>query len=122
MKLNNVTKKLPKYLHKFIVKQPYEEYTAQNQAVWRYVMRLNISCLKKVAHSCYIDGLNKTGIVEDFIPEMEGMNRILQNIGWAAVSVDGFIPPNAFMEFQSYNVLVISSEIRTIDHIKYKIS
>ena len=119
MKLNNVTKKLPKYLHKFIVKQPYEEYTAQNQAVWRYVMRLNISCLKKVAHSCYIDGLNKTGIVEDFIPEMEGMNRILQNIGWAAVSVDGFIPPNAFMEFQSYNVLVISSEIRTIDHIKY---
>ena len=82
-------------------------------------MRLNISCLKKVAHSCYIDGLNKTGIVEDFIPEMEGMNRILQNIGWAAVSVDGFIPPNAFMEFQSYNVLVISSEIRTIDHIKY---
>ena len=119
MKLNNVTKKLPKYLHKFIVKQPYEEYTAQNQAVWRYVMRLNISCLKKIAHSCYIDGLNKTGIVEDFIPEMEGMNRILQNIGWAAVSVDGFIPPNAFMEFQSYNVLVISSEIRTIDHIKY---
>ena len=119
MKLNNVTKKLPKYLHKFIVKQPYEEYTAQNQAVWRYVMRLNMSSLKKVAHSCYIDGLNKTGIVEDFIPEMEGMNRILKNIGWAAVSVDGFIPPNAFMEFQSYNVLVISSEIRTIDHIKY---
>ena len=119
MKLNNVTKKLPKYLHKFIVKQPYEEYTGQNQAVWRYVMRLNMSSLKKVAHSCYIDGLNKTGIVEDFIPEMEGMNRILKNIGWAAVSVDGFIPPNAFMEFQSYNVLVISSEIRTIDHIKY---
>jgi phenylalanine-4-hydroxylase len=50
---------------------------------------------------------------------MEGMNRILKEIGWAAVAVDGFIPPNAFMEFQSYNVLVISSEIRTIDHIKY---
>jgi len=82
-------------------------------------MRLNISSLKKVAHNCYIDGLNKTGIDEDCIPEMEGMNRILKNIGWAAVSVDGFIPPNAFMEFQSYNVLVISSEIRTIDHIKY---
>jgi len=119
LKLNNVTEKLPKYLHKFIVKQPYEEYTAQNQAVWRYVMRLNVSSLKKIAHSCYIDGLNKTGINEEFIPEMEGMNRILKDIGWAAVAVDGFIPPNAFMEFQSYNVLVISSEIRTIDHIKY---
>ena len=119
MELNSVTEKLPKYLHKFIVKQPYEEYTAQNQAVWRYVMKLNINSLKKIAHNCYIDGLNKTGIDIDLIPEMEGMNRILKDIGWAAVAVDGFIPPNAFMEFQSYNVLVISSEIRTIDHIKY---
>ena len=82
-------------------------------------MRLNINSLKKIAHNCYIDGLNKTGIDIDLIPEMEGMNRILKDIGWAAVAVDGFIPPNAFMEFQSYNVLVISSEIRTIDHIKY---
>jgi len=119
LELNSVTEKLPKYLHKFIVKQPYEEYTAQNQAVWRYVMRLNVDSLKKIAHDCYIDGLSKTGIDADRIPEMEGMNRILKEIGWAAVAVDGFIPPNAFMEFQSYNVLVISSEIRTIDHIKY---
>ena len=119
MELNSVTKKLPKYLHKFIVKQPYEEYTAQNQAVWRYVMRLNVNSLKKIAHDCYIEGLSKTGIDADRIPKMEGMNRILKEIGWAAVAVDGFIPPNAFMEFQSYNVLVISSEIRTIDHIKY---
>jgi phenylalanine-4-hydroxylase len=34
---------------------------------------------------------------------MYGMNRILTEIGWAAVAVDGFIPPNAFMEFQAYN-------------------
>jgi phenylalanine-4-hydroxylase len=26
---------------------------------------------------------------------MYGMNRILTEIGWAAVAVDGFIPPNA---------------------------
>ena len=50
---------------------------------------------------------------------MEGMNRILKEIGWAAVSVDGFIPPNAFMEFQAYNVLVIASDMRTINHIEY---
>lgn len=116
---NTVTKRLPKHLHKFIVKQPYEEYTAQNQAVWRYVMRLNTNHLPKVAHSYYLEGITKTGISIDKIPEMEGMNRILKDIGWAAVSVDGFIPPNAFMEFQAYNVLVIASDIRTINHIAY---
>ena len=117
--LNEVTLKLPKHLHKYVVNQSYEEYTAQNQAVWRYVMRINVNYLSKVAHSSYVEGLKKAGISIDGIPRMEGMNRILKDIGWAAVSVDGFIPPNAFMEFQAYNVLVIASEIRTIDHITY---
>ncbi|MEY2996983.1 MAG: hypothetical protein RIQ82_362, partial [Bacteroidota bacterium] len=119
IEFNEVTAKLPENLHPFIVKQPYSEYTAQNQAVWRYVMRLNVDYLKKVAHESYIEGLSLTGITVDEIPHMEGMNRILKDIGWAAVAVDGFIPPNAFMEFQAHNVLVISSEIRTIDHIGY---
>lgn len=119
IELNSVTKKLPKHLHKFIVKQNYSEYTSQNQAVWRYVMRLNIKKLSKIAHECYREGLELTGIDTDSIPKMEGMNRILRKIGWAAVAVDGFIPPNAFMEFQAYNVLVISLDIRTIEHIKY---
>ncbi len=117
--LNEVTKKLPKHLHKFVVKQPYHEYTAQNQAVWRYVMRMNVDYLGKVAHASYLDGLDKTGISIENIPHMAGMNRILKDIGWAAVSVDGFIPPNAFMEFQAYNVLVIASDMRTINHIEY---
>jgi phenylalanine-4-hydroxylase len=117
--INEVTKRLPKHLHKFIVKQPYEEYTAQNQAVWRYVMRMNLDYLSLVAHESYVEGLKKAGISINQIPKMEGMNRILKDIGWAAVSVDGFIPPNAFMEFQAYNVLVIASDIRTIEHIEY---
>ena len=119
IQLNEVTKKLPKHLHKFMVKQPYEAYTSQNQAVWRYVMRMNVSYLSKVAHNSYLEGLKKAGISVNKIPKMEGMNRILKEIGWAAVSVDGFIPPNAFMEFQAYNVLVIASDIRTIEHIGY---
>ncbi|RCS26318.1 aromatic amino acid hydroxylase [Polaribacter sp. WD7] len=117
--LNEVTKKLPKHLHKFVIQQPYNEYTAQNQAVWRYVMRMNVAYLSKVAHGSYLEGLEKTGISIAQIPYMQGMNRILKEIGWAAVSVDGFIPPNAFMEFQAYNVLVIASDMRTINHIEY---
>ncbi|AOW20801.1 aromatic amino acid hydroxylase [Urechidicola croceus] len=118
-KLNSITKRLPRHLHKFILKQPYEYYTAQNQAVWRYVMRMSIDSLKNYAHHSFIEGLDKVGISIDEIPRMEGMNRILKDIGWAAVSVDGFIPPNAFMEFQAYNVLVIASDMRTINHIEY---
>jgi phenylalanine-4-hydroxylase len=116
---NPLIDRLPKHLKQFIKPQDYEEYTPINQAVWRYVMRKNVDYLSKVAHESYTEGLQKTGISIDAIPSMYGMNRILQEIGWAAVAVDGFIPPNAFMEFQAYNVLVIASDIRQLEHIEY---
>jgi phenylalanine-4-hydroxylase len=82
-------------------------------------MRKNVDYLSKVAHNSYLEGLEKTGLEIDNIPNMYGMNRILKAIGWAAVAVDGFIPPNAFMEFQAYNVLVIACDIRQLEHIEY---
>jgi phenylalanine-4-hydroxylase len=116
---NPLLDRLPKHLKQFIKPQDYSDYTPINQAVWRYVMRKNVDYLSKVAHSSYLQGLKKTGIEIDNIPSMYGMNRILTEIGWAAVAVDGFIPPNAFMEFQAYNVLVIASDIRQLEHIEY---
>ncbi|MFT5714972.1 MAG: phenylalanine-4-hydroxylase, partial [Flavobacterium sp.] len=116
---NPLLDQLPKHLKQFIKPQDYSDYTPINQAVWRYVMRKNVDYLSKVAHNSYLDGLKKTGIEIDNIPSMYGMNRILTDIGWAAVAVDGFIPPNAFMEFQAYNVLVIASDIRQLEHIEY---
>lgn len=116
---NELISKLPPHLKQFIKPQNYEHYTPINQAVWRYVMRKNVDYLSKVAHESYLEGLEKTGISIDEIPSMYGMNRILKEIGWAAVAVDGFIPPNAFMEFQAYKVLVIASEIRQLENIEY---
>jgi hypothetical protein len=52
----------------------------------------------------------------DNIPSMYGMNRILTDIGWAAWR-GWFI--QRFMEFQAYNVLVIASDIRHLEHIEY---
>ncbi|RZJ66360.1 MAG: aromatic amino acid hydroxylase [Flavobacterium sp.] len=116
---NPLIDRLPEHLKQFIKPQDYDDYTPINQAVWRYVMRKNVDYLSKVAHSSYLEGLQKTGLEIDSIPNMYGMNRILKEIGWAAVAVDGFIPPNAFMEFQAYNVLVIASDIRQLEHIEY---
>ena len=119
METNQVLDKLPKHLLNLVIDQPYSAYTAQDHAVWRYVMRQNIKHLAGVAHHSYLEGLKRTGISVDTIPQMYGMNRILSEIGWAAVSVDGFIPPSAFMEFQAYNVLVIAADIRPVNQILY---
>lgn len=119
LEMNDVLEKLPKHLLSLVIDQPYNEYTPQDHAVWRYIMRQNVRFLSQVAYGDYIENITRTGISLEEIPHMYGMNRILQKIGWAAVSVDGFIPPAAFMEFQKYNVLVIAADMRPIDQIQY---
>ncbi len=111
--------RLPKHLHKYIVKQNYSNYTSVNHAVWRYIMRISMNNLIGKAHKSYVDGLKITGISLEKIPDIGSMNHILSKIGWGAVCVDGFIPPAAFMEFQAYNVLVIAADIRSIKHVGY---
>jgi phenylalanine-4-hydroxylase len=116
---NQQVAKLPKHLRQFIVEQNYEKYTPIDQAVWRYVMRQNYSYLKHVAFYPYIKGLQRAGLSIEQIPDLQSMNDNLGKIGWGAVTVDGFIPPAAFMEYQAYRVLVIAADIRQINHIEY---
>ncbi|MEJ2881776.1 aromatic amino acid hydroxylase [Pedobacter sp. GR22-6] len=116
---NEQVAKLPKHLRQFIVEQNYKKYTPVDQAVWRYVMRQNYSYLKHVAYYPYIKGLQRAGLSIEYIPDLQTMNDNLGKIGWGAVTVDGFIPPAAFMEYQAYRVLVIAADIRQINHIEY---
>ncbi|WDF56469.1 aromatic amino acid hydroxylase [Mucilaginibacter sp. KACC 22063] len=110
---------LPRHLKQFIVDQHYEHYTPVDHAVWRYVMRQNYAYLKDVAYYPYIPGLQKAGLTIEKIPNLQEMNDALAKIGWGAVTVDGFIPPAAFMEYQAYRVLVIAADIRQLKHIEY---
>jgi phenylalanine-4-hydroxylase len=116
---NPQVKALPQHLRQYIVNQHYEHYTPIDQAIWRYVMRQNYSYLKDVAYYPYIPGLEKAGLTIERIPKLQEMNDALAKIGWGAVTVDGFIPPAAFMEYQAYKVLVIAADIRQLKHIEY---
>ncbi|MBZ4191269.1 aromatic amino acid hydroxylase [Niabella beijingensis] len=116
---NPIIDRLPNHLKQYIVAQHYEHYTAVDHAVWRYVMRQNYNYLKDVAYYPYIPGLKKAGLTIEHIPDLQTMNDHLKKIGWGAVTVNGFIPSQAFMEFQAYRVLIIAADIRQIEHIEY---
>lgn len=112
-------RQLPQHLRKYIVDQDYPRYTFEDHALWRYVMRQNYSYLKDAAYYPYIPGLKKAGLTIEKIPSLQEINDSLAEIGWGAVTVDGFIPPAAFMEYQARRVLVIAADIRTLEHIEY---
>ncbi len=114
-----IVSKIPSHLKRYVVDQNYARYTPVDQAVWRYILRQLKDFLSKNAHPCYSEGLEKTGIEVDRIPHIDLMSEKLQEFGWVAVPVSGFIPPAAFMEMQSLGILPIASDMRTLDHLLY---
>ena len=110
---------IPQYLKKYIIEQDYNQYTAIDHSCWRFIMRLNKAYFSKKAHHKYLEGLDKTGITIDRIPRISDINRKLQNFGWSAVGVRGFLPPLIFMDFQSKGILPIACDMRSLEHLTY---
>ncbi len=110
---------LPSYLRRYCAAQDYDKYTARDHAAWRYIMRQSREYFRDHAVSIYVEGLKKTGVPLDRIPRISEMDRALQEFGWGAVPVCGFIPPIAFLDLQARGILPIATDMRTIDHIAY---
>ena len=110
---------VPPHLRRFVVEQDYAQYSAVDQAVWRFVLLQTHARLAHTAHPAYRDGLGATGISVERIPSIAEMNDRLARFGWGAVCVDGFIPPRAFQEFQASGILPIAADIRTREHLVY---
>ena len=66
---------LPEHLKRYIVEQDYSRYTPIDQEIWRYIMRQLKSFLSHHAHPCYLEGLSKTGIEVDRIPDIHVMSE-----------------------------------------------
>ena len=110
---------VPSYLRPFLAEQDYAAYTAMDHAAWRYIMRVSKSFFVDHAHPMYLKGLAETGITIDRIPSIKEMDDKLRRFGWRAVSITGFIPPEAFLEMLSLQLLPIACDMRKLEHIEY---
>ena len=110
---------VPAHLRRFVVEQDYGQYSAIDQAVWRFVLLQLEAQLADGAHASYRAGLEATGISVDRIPRIPEMNARLARFGWGAVCVDGFVPPRVFQEFQAAGILPIAGDIRSRQHLPY---
>jgi len=114
-----LTEKIPDHLAPYLVRQDPTMYTAIDHASWRFILRISRPHFAKHAHKKYLDGLAETGISTDRIPLISEMDDCLRKFGWRAVAVSGFIPPAAFMEFQSLGVLPIACDMRKLENLAY---
>jgi phenylalanine-4-hydroxylase len=111
--------RLPPYLRAYCTEHDTSKYTARDHAAWRYIMRRAMDFFPEHAVSTYMPGFKKTGLRVDRIPHVDEIDHALQDIGWGAVPVVGFIAPWAFIEFQARKILPIATDMRSVEHIAY---
>lgn len=116
---DSILASIPAHLGQFVADQNYEQYTAREHALWRFIMRQQFKHLKEHAHPVYLAGLKKTGISIEHIPSIDEMNTCLAKLGWRAVVVNGFIPPSAFVEFHCHRIMPIALDMRAFEHVLY---
>jgi phenylalanine-4-hydroxylase len=103
------------------MKQVYQTYTAEDQAVWQLLYERQMKQLPLIASRAYLEGIEKVGFVADHIPNFETeTNPRLRNLtGWEVEVVPGLIPQKEFFELLSNRKFPASTWLRKPEQLDY---
>src|SRR3954453_6919440 len=80
------------YIH-----QPYELYSAENQATWGALLSRMQDPWRRYANERFLEGLDKLRLSPARIPRLEEINRFMQPLtGFRARAVSGYVPSYLF--------------------------
>jgi phenylalanine-4-hydroxylase len=112
---------VPQNLRRYLVDQNYASYEASAHDVWREVLARNellIADCEGWMHPAYLEGMRALALPRR-IPRTEELNERLEPTGWKVVSVDGYIPSEAYVALMSSCVFPVSRGIRRFEHIDF---
>ncbi|GAA4405654.1 hypothetical protein GCM10023187_24260 [Nibrella viscosa] len=101
--------------------QDYNQYTPDDQEVWRILFERQMAQLPGKASQAYLEGIRKTGFVADHIPHFErDLNPRLQQLtGWRVSAVPGLIPNKEFFELMANRNFPATTWLRRRDQLEY---
>lgn len=101
------------------VEQPYETYTEEEHARWRYLYERQSKLLQNYAAQAFIDGLEKLDAGAR-IPRLDDANVVLRRAtGWTLVAVPGLIPDDIFFDHLANRRFPVSWWMRRADELDY---
>ena len=102
------------------MEQVYENYTVEDQQVWKILYERQYKNLPTAATVAYLDGLEKIGFKPDFIPHFSKTNEILlQTTGWELAVVPGIVPDYTFFELMSNKRFPATTWLRKMEELDY---
>ena len=116
--MTKTTDSLPEYLRKVCTVQDYSLYTPRQQESWRYIMKQALPFFKTLYPYTKKDFVNLP-YIQTACRTSTKWTRACSHLDGSAATIQGFIPPWAFLEFQSRKILPIATDMRQISHIAY---
>jgi len=103
------------------MKQAYQTYTANDQAVWQMLYERQMKQLPPIASHAYLEGIEKVGFVADHIPDFENETnpRLRSLTGWEVEAVPGLIPQKEFFELLANRKFPASTWLRKPEQLDY---
>jgi phenylalanine-4-hydroxylase len=103
-----------------MLKQEYDNYTAENHEVWSLLYKKQMQQLEKGAAEAFHDGLHHTGFNENYIPRFTEVNQRLSALtGWKIHEVPGIVPDAVFFQFLSEKKFPATTWIRKMSQLEY---
>lgn len=102
------------------IRQPYEEYNAENQEAWRELCRRIRSLWDFHANPRFLEGVEILHLDTAAIPRLEDINRFLKpRTGFQAKAVSGYIAPGLFFDCLRKSEFPTTITIRRREKLDY---
>jgi phenylalanine-4-hydroxylase len=105
---------------RYVVPQNWESFTADDHAVWDLLFARQLDLLGTRVISPFLDGIDLLRLSHPGVPDVEGLNAILEpRTGWRTVAVPGLVPDAVFFAMLASQVFPVGNFIRKRAQLDY---
>lgn len=102
------------------MKQIYENYTAEDQNVWKILFDRQFPSLPEAATREFLTGLDKVNFTGESIPNFEKTNEILRDLtGWEIYAVPGIVEDGLFFDLMANRKFPATTWVRKMSELDY---
>jgi len=104
----------------YVVPQCWDSFTPEDHAVWDLLFARQVELLGTRVVSAFFDGIDLLKLSHPGIPDVDGLNRILEpRTGWRTIAVPGLVPDDIFFAMLSERVFPVGNFIRAREQLDY---
>jgi phenylalanine-4-hydroxylase len=104
----------------FLIKQEYEDYTAEQHDVWSELVRRRLPQVQEYSCREYLEGYDIIGLNPERLPNLSAITqRLKPKTGWSTTPVSGFLPGNAFFEMLEARMFPTTTWLRGRNSLAY---